>query len=927
MKPSMPEDQSTKPASRHRQYPLLTVLVFVGYTILWALFTFLLDRYWLVPHDPHDGLHLAVNGAFALLMAITLYGVVRWAQRRDALAADDLAASETRYRQLFFDTFAILLLIDPISGQIVDANPAACTFYGYSHADLTSRNLTDLDTTPSDFLRERAMATRPQNRLLETQHQLASGQVRSVEIFATPIHIDGQVRIYAIVHDVTARRQAEAALRQSEQRFSNMFEYSTVGMAVVDLEGKFQEVNPALAAFLGYKVPELRGVPVDTVTHPDDREREHTLAYQVIAGETSGFTIEKRYIRKDGSVVWGRLVSTVMLGGYQSASVFGMVQDITTERQQRRLVETLRDVGSLLTSRLSLDEVLDRILDLLAAVVDYDSASIQLIDETGSLQLMRGRGFPDLEESTEIAQRVLDETMETRWRDSDVLVLPDTHNDDRWIATANEYIRSWIGVALRVRGVLIGVLNVDCATPNAYDAVIADTVLAFANQAAIALENARLYAGSQERNDRLLVLNRITRSGTALTDLDELTVEIANIAPQVIGADRCLITLWDEQRGLPYPVAATGDLHERYRRVHVEPGERSLTDRVLTEGQPIVAERGEVGDLMSPALQERFEYDITTRSLVALPMQIGQRRIGALMLVFDAPHTFTDDEITWALQVAEVSALAIARAQVYSELEARVEIRTAELSAANAQLVALSEIKDEFVANVSHELRTPVASIKLYHHLLTVRPDKRDDYLNRLDIETRRLERIIEDLLYLSRMDRGEADTDPLPLNLNELVGMYVIDRHSQAQERGLSLAFQPAKDLPAIYGDNLSLGRMLGALIGNALSYTPAGGHITVSTGLRTPQGKQQVTLTVEDDGPGVPEEEQPHIFDRFYRGQVGRDSGVPGTGLGLAISKEIAERHGGGIVVLSPVSGDKGTRFVVWLPVDGAESRPGVS
>ena len=93
----------------------------------------------------------------------------------------------------------------------------------------------------------------------------------------------------------------------------------------------------------------------------------------------------------------------------------------------------------------------------------------------------------------------------------------------------------------------------------------------------------------------------------------------------------------------------------------------------------------------------------------------------------------------------------------------------------------------------------------------------------------------------------------------------------------------------------------------------------------MRAVGDRPQITISIEDNGPGIPKDEQPHIFDRFYRGRIGRDSGMAGTGLGLAISKEIAERHGGGIVVVSPVSGDVGTRFEVWLPVAETEFEPG--
>ncbi len=111
--------------------------------------------------------------------------------------------------------------------------------------------------------------------------------------------------------------------------------------------------------------------------------------------------------------------------------------------------------------------------------------------------------------------------------------------------------------------------------------------------------------------------------------------------------------------------------------------------------------------------------------------------------------------------------------------------------------------------------------------------------------------------------------------------------------------------------------GLILSAILTNALNYTPAGGSIRVSTVVEENQDRLWAGFAVSDNGPGIPEEEQERLFERFYRGKVGQSSSRPGTGLGLSIVREIVYRHGGRIIVDSPGIPGKGTTFVVWLPV----------
>ncbi len=179
-----------------------------------------------------------------------------------------------------------------------------------------------------------------------------------------------------------------------------------------------------------------------------------------------------------------------------------------SERAQLHLARTLQQVGALLTTRMSQEEVCERIFDLLAQVVKYDSVSIQLLDKGGGMELLAGRGFSDINVARRITRKISPRRFEDFQGKQYVFVLPDTHADPRWNKDlGHDYIRSWIGAALLVKDAFIGVLNVDSATVNAYNDALGQTVAAFANQAAIAIENARMFTELKHAEERLRTLN------------------------------------------------------------------------------------------------------------------------------------------------------------------------------------------------------------------------------------------------------------------------------------------------------------------------------------------------------------------------------------------------------------------------------------
>ena len=231
-----------------------------------------------------------------------------------------------------------------------------------------------------------------------------------------------------------------------------------------------------------------------------------------------------------------------------------------------------------------------------------------------------------------------------------------------------------------------------------------------------------------------------------------------------------------------------------------------------------------------------------------------------------------------------------------------------------SRLRELDRLKTRFVSNVSHELRTPISNIKLYLALLERgKPEKRARYMEVLRQESTRLQTLIENLLDLSRLDAGRTQVIPRPVNLQDLLANLIEVHRQTAAAKDLHLEAQFSK-VPPANGDRNQITQVLTNLIANAMSYTPSGGEITIQMGTAEAKGRQYVTIAVADTGIGIPPDELPHIFDRFFRGEHVRTLSVPGTGLGLAIVQEIVELHQGRIEVQSEVG--QGSTFTVWLP-----------
>ncbi|MGD8376940.1 MAG: ATP-binding protein [Acidobacteriota bacterium] len=241
----------------------------------------------------------------------------------------------------------------------------------------------------------------------------------------------------------------------------------------------------------------------------------------------------------------------------------------------------------------------------------------------------------------------------------------------------------------------------------------------------------------------------------------------------------------------------------------------------------------------------------------------------------------------------------------------------AERMAENLQeLRRADSLRREVVANVSHDLRTPLASLRGYLETVLLKEGELSPGEQRRYVETAlqhsdSLERLVSELFELARLESWETLPHPEPFAVGELVQDVSQKFRLEAERRQVRLQADLVKDLPFVAADIGMIERVLENLLDNALRYTPAGGEVRLSTG-RCERG---VAVEVADTGSGIPEEDLPHIFDRFYRRRDAVEAGHGGAGLGLAISKKILDLHGSRIEVRSAAG--TGTTFRFQLPL----------
>jgi signal transduction histidine kinase len=388
-----------------------------------------------------------------------------------------------------------------------------------------------------------------------------------------------------------------------------------------------------------------------------------------------------------------------------------------------------------------------------------------------------------------------------------------------------------------------------------------------------------------DERERLEILRRFDLLDTAPEeDLDDLT----SIAAAICGTPISLITLIDADRQW---------FKSRVGVEHTEsPRETAFCARAIAQDDDLFV-------VPDAAADPRFASnpDVTgglhVRFYAGAPLVTQEgAALGTLCVIDREPRELTAGQ--------ERALRALSRAVV-----AQFELRRQ-----NERLRALDRLKDEFVAVIAHDLRTPLTAIRGYVDVLLDGgggeiTETQARFLGIVGRNADKLTRLSADLLFLARAEAGTLDLETGDVDLAELVGDAAATAGPSGRDRGVEIDVE-IEEVVLVHGDRARLAQLLDNLVSNAVKFTPAGGRVTLA--LRARDGA--AVVEVADTGVGIPADEVPLLFTRFFRASAARQGGVPGTGLGLTIARTIAEAHGGTIAVESREG--EGTRFTISLP-----------
>lgn len=570
------------------------------------------------------------------------------------------------------------------------------------------------------------------------------------------------------------------------------------------------------------------------------------------------------------------------------------------EQVARDRAERLQAATVALSSSLILQDVLDSILEELQKVVPYDSASVQQIKDETFLEIIGGRGFADVSKllgmrfdltANDNPNR---QVIETR---APVIMAdaPGLYPRFKELPFVETPIHSWLGVPLLFGEQIIGMLALDKQAVGFYTQEHVRLASAFAAQAAVAIENARLYEETRRHAFELETLADISASLRTAQTVPEMLPLLLEKAVAAIDATYSVLFLVDPETD--ELVSSYSWPPDHYKIGLRQPVFQGIGGHVATTREIYISTDVANDPLLSLAPEEEESFAGTV-SAINLPLQTPGDLVGVLHIGSDRKRSFSEADVRLLTAVSNIAANALKRASITDTLEERVTERTQELAEANARLQELDKLKTKFISDISHELRTPVATLNLYMDLLDRgKEENKAKYMAVLRQKTDLLVRLTEDILNVSRLNLYEGTLQFTAVDLNETVAIVVAMNQERAQAADLSLVFNPAPNLPPIRAERNQLLQAINNVLTNALDFTFEG-TVAVYTSL---SDEGYACLEVKDSGIGISADELPHIFERFYRGHNITQLNIPGTGLGLTIVKEILDLHNGSIEVES--------------------------
>lgn len=570
---------------------------------------------------------------------------------------------------------------------------------------------------------------------------------------------------------------------------------------------------------------------------------------------------------------------------------------------QRRVAElaTFHQIVLQLNTPLKLTDVLDSITEATLKLVEASNMHIFLYDAVSQIFTFGSALWRNGGRKAAVATPRNNGITMAVVRQGNPIVINDAHSHPLF---QSPKAKGWgicaiAGFPLKQENQVIGVFTTTYLFPHTFSEDELLLLNLLADQAAVAVKNARLYDEAQRRLRDMSALVDMAKQVTSSLNLTAVLPTTVQILRRLLNARASTITMLSRD-GAELVVEAAAGISPEYVKARMKLGE-GVSGDVVRRGEPVY-----IRDTYSEP--NFLFFDEVVRSLLVVPLIIRDKTRGTLTIDSDKPNAFNSTDMQIMTIAAAQVSIAIANARLFEELEDRAK----ELAVAYEELKENDRLKDELVQNVSHELRTPLTFVKGYVDLLLAGEmgllnEMQQDALQIVATKTDDITRLIDDIMTLQRIDAGNLQLDMVPLG--ELIQVTVAGHSMVAEKRHLDVRYEIEKESVAPV-DRGRINQVLDNLIGNAIKFSPNGGTITV-----TLQDKPDMALiSVMDQGIGVPPDKLDRIFDRFYQVDGSSRRRFGGTGLGLAIVKRIVEAHHGQIWVESEVN--KGSTFTFTLP-----------
>jgi signal transduction histidine kinase/PAS domain-containing protein len=890
-------------------------------------------RVWEVTAEPGDGGELHVR-----LRNVTARTELEELERRVTEAHASLADHERRLEEIVAGAPVALALLDARTMVVLEANAAyahlldepwsrAGAIVGHAMAEF----IPGYEETGVGAMLERV---RDSGRAFETDEFEYPGFRRGTVWFRLTIKPVGTGEggaprfLLILAVEVSALVRARREMEAERRALYDVLDTLPVGVIVADApSGRTTYLNPAAASMGGRPVEALSATRLgEYADHwqamlpggepfPED---QLPLA-RALRGEATR-DVQMVLRRQDGEER-NILVSGVPLRGAGGQVERGMVAfyDVSDRLQlERALVErtrdaehaaanaalraeesrALREMGRALVSSLDPEDVLrlaaQNAMELLAARGSFFATPVQGTDEIrlspalGAMAPVDGTLAPLSGSAAELVLR------EGTQRFNDIDAFP--RGSGMSSVARRLALRNLLLVRVQAYGEPLGVLGVvDRDAP--FGDEDARVLEAFADSAALAVHNARLYAGEHHRAEVNQALLRAAEALTSTLDPGEVMERIVAVASELLAADGAGLTLLEGEHGEELRIAVASGLLEPLRGMGGR-SEGSLTEEAFRRGGPSVFSAADAETHPSAGWLRR----VGVEHYAVFPLRAGEERLGLLGLVRGPQRApFTRAELDTLALLGDQAALAVRNARLYE----------------SAQAASLA--KSGFLATMSHELRTPLNALEGYSSLLEEEiygpvTEAQRGALQRMRRAREHLVGLIDQVLDVARVEAGTKRAHPEPVALPALVRDTAEALRGAAEARGLSLAVDVRDDLPTVRTDPGMVRQILVNLVGNAVKFTDAGG-VTV----RLEAEGADVCLEVSDTGTGIDPELQERVFEPFFQVDPSTTRREGGVGLGLALSREFARLLGGDLTVRSAPG--QGSTFTLRLPREDVE------